>query len=763
MKTIKFITVFILASIFQLNSQTILSGLVLDDETNLPIEGVNVVNQNNNKNTTTNHSGLFQIPIENGQNEIVFFRIGYKSSKNNILKENEIMYLEIKLKPSLISTGEITVTSTRYQKLEKEVALPLEVISEDKIEKNLSLSVPDALNSEPGITLVRDGIWGTDINIRGLSRQNVVTLIDGNRIETATNHAAGLSLIDMFEVERVEVIKGGVSSLYGTGATGGVVNVSTKKIYFTDKFRLSGSLSSGYNSVNKGGIGNIFLSGSSSTWYVKLNGTLRSASNTNTPNGLLPNSFFRDNYFSTVFAFRPSENHDIKVNYQKFDGREIGIPGGKTFPTTASAKYLIAKRELYSFEYSIKNLFPSLVESSIKYFFQGIERSVELKPNSTTTTLPRANHNTNGIQLNTNWLVNNNNQLAAGIDYWQRNYRGFREAIVKSGTTLKITADYPVPNSEYRSIGFYAQNESKLIQNKLTLTVGGRYDLIKVTNADTKNPAYIITNGVINNNPPKNVLGSFAKGTYNDKSWSGNISMLYSLLNNLDVTINFAHAFRSPVLEERFQYINLGGDIYLGNPNLKSEVGNFLDAGLRLWEDKLSLKINFFLNTFQDLVVDKVVIKDSLYQKDNIGKARFIGFDLGLEYIVIDAVSIFSSVSFVEGRDTDKKTFLSQVPPMNGKLGVKTSLLKYADFEAAATFFTRQNKIGQGELPTPGYVLLDFYFSSMAIDYGLISFKLFAGLENVFDKSYRNHLSTNRGLIVQEPGRNAFIKIKLSW
>ncbi|MCK7522972.1 MAG: TonB-dependent receptor plug domain-containing protein [Ignavibacteriales bacterium] len=120
-------------------------------------------------------------------------------------------------------------------------------------------------------------MWGTDINIRGLSRQNVVTLVDGNRVETAANHAAGLSLIDMFDIQRIEVIKGGVSSLYGTGATGGVVNVMTKSPSYTDDLYLSGTLSSGYNSVNEGGIGNLSLTAASNKAFVKVSGSLRSA------------------------------------------------------------------------------------------------------------------------------------------------------------------------------------------------------------------------------------------------------------------------------------------------------------------------------------------------------------------------------------------------------------------------------------------------------------------------------------------------------
>ncbi|HBG54593.1 MAG TPA: hypothetical protein DDW70_10370, partial [Rikenellaceae bacterium] len=63
-----------------------------------------------------------------------------------------------------------------------------------------------------------DGVWATNINVRGLSEDRLVILIDGNRVETATDLTASLSMVDVNDIEHVEVIKGAQSSLYGTGA-----------------------------------------------------------------------------------------------------------------------------------------------------------------------------------------------------------------------------------------------------------------------------------------------------------------------------------------------------------------------------------------------------------------------------------------------------------------------------------------------------------------------------------------------------------------
>ena len=72
-----------------------------------------------------------------------------------------------------------------------------------------------------------DGPWATSINIRGLSENRLVILVDGHRVETATDLTASFSMIDVNDIERAEVIKGAQSSLYGTGAMGGIVNIIT--------------------------------------------------------------------------------------------------------------------------------------------------------------------------------------------------------------------------------------------------------------------------------------------------------------------------------------------------------------------------------------------------------------------------------------------------------------------------------------------------------------------------------------------------------
>ncbi len=182
----------------------------------------------------------------------------------------------------------------------------------------------------------------------------------------------------------------------------------------------------------------------------------------------------------------------------------------------------------------------------------------------------------------------------------------------------KVIIDKPIPNSKFASLGFFIHDELHLIKDKFKLNLGVRYDLIKITNEQTNNPIAIITNGneII---PPPNPTASYDAYNVNNKSWSGNVGLLYSLFNDINLTFNTAYTFRSPSLEERYQYINLGSTVYYGNPNLMPEKGLLFDLGLRIWKNRFTVTADAFINSLNDLVIDKQR-SDLSYQKQNLGK-----------------------------------------------------------------------------------------------------------------------------------------------
>jgi len=689
------------------------------------------------------------------------------------------------IKPGLM-LKEITITSQRFNKKLDEVIPPFELVTQEKISQSPGITIADILKNEAGLTISRDGIWGTNVSIRGISRSGIVTFIDGNRIETATDLAAGLSLINPELIERIEVIKGSSSLLYGTGAVGGVINITTKKSEYSDAPFIRGSVYSKYYSVNKSGDGGLFLAAGASTWRANVFANMRSADNTNTPRGEIPNSQYRDRSFAADLAFKPKDGQELVFNYQKFSGNDIGIPGGSSsFPANAIVKYSDIDREMFSSEYKIKNMIKNMNLFSVKYFSQNIDRYVDNIPFQVQTTAskivkvlkitPNARHYTHGLQMQTDWQFTDDNYFIAGLDIWKRTLDSKREkyqeidVLNSAGQVANIVhktiGERPIPESDFRNIGGYINDEHRFLDGRFIINAGARIDGIKVTNKSTFNPVYTITNGNIYYTTGFDSI-SWKAGEVNDVSWCGSFGALYFVNDKTEIILNVSRSFRSPSLEERYQYIDQGGGVIrVGNPNLKPEDGVFSDIGVKYWGDDINLSANAFGNFLKSLIIEE----PGTYQgkpalvKINSGKARLYGFDLSAEYFPDKNIALYCVAGYVRGRDTENNSDLPQMPPLNGMAGVKYSFCKLIKAEFSSVVFAAQNKIAAGEVSTPGYAYYNFYISSFPVKYGRCGLIINAGIENIFNRAYRNHLATNRGLVTIEPGRNVFIKLQLDW
>lgn len=130
--------------------------------------------------------------------------------------------------------------------------------------------------------------------------------------------------------------------------------------------------------------------------------------------------------------------------------------------------------------------------------------------------------------------------------------------------------------------------------DNLNLTPSSRYDFIWLNNSETKNPLYEVNNGIINNNPAGQKI-IWNSETAKNKSYTFNLGLVYSFSDQLNISFNAARSFRSPSLEERYQYIDLGNLIRVGDTNLNPEQGYFFDPNRGLIVSEPGK--NFFIKT----------------------------------------------------------------------------------------------------------------------------------------------------------------------
>lgn len=709
--------------------------------------------------------------------------------------------------------GDVVVTSFRVNRKLMEVPASMSIAGAFDYKKNSAFTVANVLNNEPGVSMGGDGAWETNVVVRGLGESRLVTLVDGDRVETATDLTASLSMIDINDIERVEIIKGAQSSLYGSGAVGGIINVITKDGSFTanensssangassKKPYVHGNLISGYSSVNNYLSDYLNLSTGSKKWYLKFSGSYGKAHDMDTPDGKLKNSQFTTNNISVRAGMKPFANQIFKVQFQRNWTKDAGIPGGAAFAKTAEATYKRIGRTLVDASYEFTNLTSLFKSLKLKYFYQEIQRDVNMQPNMSTTTkmptgatqvttpnliTPNAMHRTNGAEIQGVWNLCTNNTLIGGVDFWRRRITSERtkyitvEVFKPNGDLMKTNhlerGETPIPTSSFTSGGIFAQDEMHLLDNKLTITAGGRFDKIWVKNEECYDVNYVRVNDGDKTVPATQRI-TFEKKNVNDCSWSANIGTMYKITDNTDLVFNAARSFRAPSLEERFRYIDLGSYVRLGNQDLEAENAWSFDLGTRIWGEKYNIQASVFYTRIKNMIADKsgefIYTETATAKRDtlpalintNIGKATLYGFDFKGEYNVIDNLVLSASAAYVRGKDTEKDEDLPSIPPFKGSLEATYTFTGIGSAGLNFTFGGRQYKVAENELTTDGYSTLNLYLNTVKFNLSSrLGLQVFAGIENITDTAYRNHLSTARGDIRLEPGRNFFIRASLTF
>ncbi|SCX98052.1 outer membrane receptor for ferrienterochelin and colicins [Flavobacterium anhuiense] len=223
-----FLTILILSAI-SLHSQNI-SGKV---ESSIPVgQEINVSLLNTNFKTQTDSLGFYKLEnIPKGNYKINVTSTGFKPVTQRIsVLENENLNLDFELEEDQNELNEVVVSGTLKPVKRLESAVPVEVYSPVFFKKNPTPSIYDALQNINGVRpQLNCGVCNTgDIHINGLEGPYTLVMIDGMPIVSSLSTVYGLSGIPNSLVERIEIVKGPASSLYGSEAVGGLINIITK-------------------------------------------------------------------------------------------------------------------------------------------------------------------------------------------------------------------------------------------------------------------------------------------------------------------------------------------------------------------------------------------------------------------------------------------------------------------------------------------------------------------------------------------------------
>ncbi len=227
-----FVNLFLCATVFGA-SNCMIEGQVVDDETGEPIPGVNILVEGTQLGTSTDLDGQFslvQLPSE--KKRVIVSFMGYRSEVVEVdLASSPTQTLDIKLVASPFELSPVVVTGTRTHRFTKDAPVRTDVITSRDLEMRSASNLYEALETTAGVRVEQQcqACNFTQIRVNGLGSDHTQILMDGQPVYSGLASVYGLQQFSTAEVDRIEVVKGAGSALYGSNAIAGAVNIITAR------------------------------------------------------------------------------------------------------------------------------------------------------------------------------------------------------------------------------------------------------------------------------------------------------------------------------------------------------------------------------------------------------------------------------------------------------------------------------------------------------------------------------------------------------
>ncbi|WP_333496731.1 TonB-dependent receptor [Kluyvera sp. CHPC 1.251] len=639
----------------------------------------------------------------------------------------------------------LVVTANRSESSLWNSPATIQVIDHQTLQNSTSTSIADDLQDIPGVEITDNALAGRkQIRIRGEASSRVLILIDGQEVtyqRAGQNYGAGL-LIDESALERIEVVKGPYSVLYGSQAIGGVVNFITKK--GGDK-PLAGTVKAVYNSATAGWEESAAAWGSIGQFDYRINGSYSDQGDRDTPDGRLPNTHFRNNSQGIWLGYNLDNQHfglsldryklSTQTYYEDPDGEydafSVKLPKlerekvGLFYDVDVDGDYL-KKIHFDAYEQTIARQFENEVLTSVIH-------------NQTKT---NDKQYTQGVTLQSNFSLPANNALVVGTQYQRDRVSQTTDGSTYLKPMSRETQTRAYNESEQSNTSLFAQNDWHFADN-WTWTLGARQYWLssKLTRGDSN----ATTNGITKDT-------SIGAQSTSDNALVSATSLRYSGFDNVELRAAFAQGYVFPTLTQLFSQTAAGGGTTYGNANLKAEHSNNYELGARYNGNLWLVDGAVYYSQAKDYIATVACSGQAIcngttnsarsgnYYYDNIDRANTWGMELSAEYNGW-VVSPYISGNLIrrEYETPAGKTTHTGEPAINGRVGVKhTLMLNVANvtsdlFIRAAS--SAKDDTGKEETRTPGWATLNLAVNT---EFGANDqYQVNLALNNLTDKRYR--------------------------
>ena len=576
---------------------------------------------------------------------------------------------------------DVVVTASRVEQQLADVNMSVSVItSEDIAEMSGAKTIADLLESKvPGIQVKNDGGQGIDrIKIRGEDAFRTLVMIDGQRISEQKSMSGVPLLIDPSQVERIEVIRGPASVLYGSDAIGGAINIITKK---GGEDAFGATVSAGLDTASSGKELSGSIYGAANGWKYRFGGAIRNADNIDTPVGEMPHTEFSSKAANAFLSYDIDPNKTIGLSLSHFD---LDFMSGAISyePEDFFVDVPEWQRTRGSIFGEFKNLTENLarlrIDASYEKNHKLMENFVQQKgiytPFGTTSMLMDnfADNDlyTTSVSIQSDWIVGDNHYLITGYEF---SYDDLEAGSQTFGHTPSMsfmpgvgpvmgTAPYEKAqnfNGSQTRHSLFASMESTVL-NDLVFNYGVRY-------------TWVDSDMDINTTHSLNTDFEVGKTSYDTSDGKAifNFGATYKGFNNLSLRANWSQGYRTPLLQELFIDTSMGGELTYANPDLKPETSDNFEIGARYTNGVLTLDGSVFYSKADDYITT-IAVGDGINRYTNMGEAETLGLELDASVKVGD-FEPYTVLTLMrrEYKENGIKTTKSGTPKVMARYGVR--------------------------------------------------------------------------------------------
>lgn len=740
MKNIYFTLVIVFISVHLISAQFDLKGSVKDSKSFETLPNAIVFIPALNKGTASDVNGKYILKnIPAGTYKIKYSYLSYSEIIKEVSGDSAMVNIDIELDPEApFCLHQVVITGGTYS-TQDESAIKIETIDKSDIEGFSGVSLIKDISRIPGIDAVSKGNGIATPIIRGLSTNNILVLNNGVKMQNfqfSVNHPY---LIDEFGVEKIEVIKGPASILFGSNAVGGALNMIKESPALKNKIKSDINFS--YNNNTKGFVSNIGTKVTPGDYFFGLRAGIKSHQDYIDGKGdIVPNSRFNEK--SAKFFTGFSKDFFVSKLFIDYNAMELGLtvpPSIELFKDNNDNNLRESEfwyQDLSNLLISSKNIvFSGNFRNEINLNFQTNNRKLYEDPNDIEFNAVDMILNTFTYEAKTTKSFINNNFVFSiqGLNQNNKNY----------DAPERVLPDFKL--NDIAAMALFQLNSNKKIHSQF----GIRYDIRNILINKQEN------------------INDEIKKSYNNISYSAGLT--YNVNNHLLIRTNFASGYRTPSIAELSQDGGHGARYELGNTSLVPQRNYETDVSIHIHSHKIKYELSGFYNNINSYIYLSPTL-DTAFNGLPIFKylqtnAKLYGFETNLGYFPYNWLNFSISYNYLIGQK-DNGDNLPLIP--QNKIHTNISLMKSFKYKSLETFSAElesvyafdQDNYHAAETFTPNFMIHNLSLSqSMKLKNN--NFKFYIKVNNIFDNNYIDHISTLKGLGYNDIGRNTNIGFKI--